>query len=161
MHNSQAVLDLTDAMDVFVGRMLKAYSNKTLGCQTGKTTCRNAYEDGTTCVVGAGLPVGFILFYETGASHSVTTMIEQGIVIFPEKYIERIKELQLRHDSAATGADEDCEPISKAQSKKRMKDALYHLAVAVRKDYLYEPGAELPTEYKQDVFKIKAKADEH
>lgn len=161
MHNSQAVLDLTDAMDVFVGRMLKAYSNKTLGCQTGKDHCRNVYEDGTTCVVGAGLPVGFVNAGGVNSGSSVQTFIEFGNIIFPEKYVARLKELQLRHDAAATGVKRNGDPADKVKEKKRMKDALYHLAAAIRKDYLYEPGAELPTEYNKDVFKIKEQTNEH
>lgn len=132
-------LDLTKPgmMPVFVGRMVATHKARKTGCQLGKSECWNTYDDGTHCIVGAGMPDDFANNNKRGMFAS---FIDDGRIVMPRKYISRVEALQHYHDSAARGE-------FRKENMKKLKDSLRKLAITIRKDYGYAADAVLPTEY--------------
>lgn len=117
-------------MPEFTNRMVAAHKARKTGAQCHKGLCNNTYEDGTHCIIGSGLPEGFIRAIDEENDMGIATLVNRNYISIPNKYLDRLVEIQRAHDNACTDIGK-----SRATELKNLRDRLRKFAITIKRDY--------------------------
>lgn len=112
----------------FMERIIAAEDARTLACYSPPKATESqgcVYDDGKghKCIIGAGLPDGFIKHgTEYNGETSFRTLVDSNIIDVPELFHAKLHELQRFHDAATLAA-----PSERLAKLTRMRTALYKL----------------------------------